>query len=232
METIEERLKLIQNDQLKICQDIGRDPNEIKILAVSKLQSVEKIMQAIQAGQLYFGENYAQEAIEKQNQIQNKNLEWHFIGRIQKNKLKNIVGNFSHIHSVDDLECAQKISQIAQKNNIQQKIFLQINQGDELSKGGFEPKSILQDWKVIQNLPNIKVVGLMTLPPITDNPEDSRKYFKDLKRILTEMKSEQNTQHPLNELSMGTSHDFREALEEGATIVRIGTFIFGARPQI
>jgi MAF protein len=194
-----------------------------QLLAVSKLQPVEKIRSLYQTGQRQFAENYVQEALEKQKLLAAlPNIEWHFIGTLQKNKTKNVVGNFKIIHSVDSQLLAEKISHEAIKKGLVQQIILQINLAKEATKSGFDEKTLLMNFSNINELRGIKVVGLMTMPPLSDDPEKTRPYFKNLRLLAQNL--------GLQELSMGTSSDYNIALEEGSTMVRLGTVIFGQRP--
>lgn len=206
------------NEKLKL-------PNHIKIIAVSKLQPIEKMNQLMNEGHFIFGENYVQEAVDKIDRLNDKKIEWHFIGSLQKNKVKFVVGKFAYIHSVDSLSLLQKIQQIASEKNQVQKILLQINVANELSKGGFSPTELPAILKEIQNFSHIDVVGLMTMPPLTQNPEEVRPYFRELKSL-----GEKYFSKPI-EYSMGTSHDFEVAVSEGATMIRLGTILFGDRPR-
>jgi PLP dependent protein len=193
------------------------------LLAVSKFQTIEKIAELAQQGQKYFAENYVQEALEKIKLLHHLNLHWHFIGHLQKNKVKLIVGQFDLIHSVDSIELAEKISLATLEKKSQQKILLQINLAQEDSKGGFSEEEFKNLLPKIQELPGIKIVGLMTMPPLSNDPEESRPYF----RRLRELAGNSN----LSELSMGTSSDYKVALQEGATWIRLGTILFGERPR-
>lgn len=200
-------------------------PTSVKIIAVSKLQSVEKIQSLNSEGHLIFGENYVQEAIDKIEILNNKNIEWHFIGSLQKNKVKFVVGNFAYIHSVDQLSLAEKINQVAKEKNLQQKILIQVNVANEISKGGISPTELPEFLTRAIALENIKIVGLMTMPPLVENPEDVRLYFRRLKQL-----GQQCFSQPI-EYSMGTSHDYEVAVSEGATMIRLGTILFGERPR-
>jgi pyridoxal phosphate enzyme (YggS family) len=200
---------------------------QTRILAVSKFQPVEKIRELYGQGQRLFAENYAQEALEKQEQLQDLQIQWHFIGRLQKNKVKFVVGKFELIHSVDSLELAQAIDRKAHELGLIQKILLQVNLAEEASKGGFSLENFSEALPKISALHSARVVGLMTMPPLFDNPEDARPFFKK----LSSMKDQFSLQLPgLKELSMGTSSDYLVAASEGATIVRLGTILFGERP--
>ncbi len=210
-------LQQIQNEIKKFASN-----PKAQLLAVSKLQPNEKIRTAAQEGQIHFGENYVQEALTKQNELKDLKIHWHFIGHLQKNKVKQIVGKFDLIHSVDSIALAQKISSVASDLNITQNILLQINLANEDSKGGFSSQELVSAMEQIQDLPHIKVAGLMTMPPLFEDSELCRPYFQQLKALAD--------QFQLEHLSMGTSSDYRIALEEGATWVRLGTVLFGERP--
>lgn len=208
----------------------GRPLSTLKVLAVSKLQPIEKIQVLYQKGHRTFAENYVQEALAKQEALKALEIEWHLIGSLQKNKVKSVLGKFALIHSVDSLRLVEAVSLQASKLNLSQKILLQVNVAKEESKGGFSKEELFQLWPQIQKLPNISIEGLMTMPPLTENPESVRPFFREL-REFKEHLQKQPSQHSLKELSMGTSHDFYVAIEEGATIVRLGTVLFGERAQ-
>jgi pyridoxal phosphate enzyme (YggS family) len=202
-------------------------PSGCEILAVSKLQGEEKIRDLFARGQRKFAENYFQEALQKQLDLKDLDIEWHFIGRLQKNKAKLVVGNFALIHSVDSLALAQILSATAVKKNLTQKILLQMNLAGEATKGGFTKENLSEHLAEVFVLPHLQVVGLMTMPPLADNAEQSRPYFRELKELEVSL----SNKHPnMNTLSMGTSIDYKVAAEEGATLVRLGTILFGERP--
>lgn len=194
-----------------------------KILAVSKLQPIEKIQELYSEGQRDFAENYVQEALEKIENLQNLKINWHLIGPIQKNKVKYLKNNFAYIHSIDSLELASKISEAAAVQNHVQKCFIQINLSGEGSKSGFSAETFEQSWIELKKLTGLDIVGLMTMPPLENNPEKNRVFFKKLKYIGSKL--------GLTEFSMGTSHDYQIALQEGATWIRLGTMLFGERKQ-
>lgn len=191
------------------------------LLAVSKLQPIEKIQHLHSLGQIHFAENYVQEALEKIEKLQKLNLQWHLIGPLQKNKVKFLKKNFSYVHSIDSFELAKVVSEKALAIDHQQSVFLQINLSGEDSKAGFNQDQLQKSWSELQGLNGIKIVGLMTMPPLENEPEKNRKYFSELKNIGTALK--------LAEFSMGTSQDYKVALQEGATWIRIGTVLFGER---
>lgn len=203
-------------------------PPSCRILAVSKLQPVEAIRRLAGQGQLDFGENYAQEANDKQNVLRDLPLDWHFIGGLQKNKAKDVVGHFEWIHSVDSLSLAQVLSKKAVEKGVRQKVFLQMNLSHEPTKGGFSREQFEKDWKPLSQLQGLEMRGLMTMPPLFDDPSQARPYFRELRELRDQM---MKTRPAFDQLSMGTSHDYRIAAEEGATWVRLGTVLFGERPR-
>lgn len=192
-----------------------------KILAVSKLQTLEKIRSLHQQGQIDFGENYVQEALEKIEVLQSLNLRWHLIGPLQKNKVKYLGKKFELIHSVNSLELAQIISEKSMAHLHQQKVLIQINLSGEPSKSGFDENSFKTAWDELKKLRGLQILGLMTMPPLQNEPAQNRSYFQKLVALGHE--------HNLKEFSMGTSHDYEIALQEGATWVRLGTTLFGER---
>lgn len=210
----------------------GRNPEEIKLIAVTKSQSIDKIKEASQLGLRIFGENRVQEAKIKIEALKEfiaqwkMNIEWHMIGHLQSNKAKEAVRLFEIIHSVDSEKLAVIINKEAEKINKIQRILIQVKLSEELSKYGLSIEKIEDLIKLCTKLPNIKVEGLMTIPPYSENPEESRPYFRKLRQIK-EILSQKG--YHLNELSMGMSNDFEIAIEEGATMVRIGTALFGQR---
>lgn len=194
-----------------------------KLLAVSKLQPIEKIINLYNEGQRDFAENYIQEALKKIEFLKHYNIIWHLIGPIQKNKIKYLKKNFEYIHSIDSFELAEKISDAATRLNHVQKVFIQINLANESTKSGFNIDSFHASWEKLQSLKGISIVGLMTMPPFENKPEKNRVFFKELKYI--------GSKYNLKEFSMGTSHDYQIALQEGATWIRLGTMLFGERQQ-
>lgn len=193
-----------------------------KILAVSKLQPTEKIISLYQDGQRDFGENYIQEALEKIESLKNlSEIQWHLIGPIQKNKVKFLKTHFAYIHSIDSVALAEKVSTAALSIQHVQKVFIQLNLSEELTKSGFSKADFESEWPRLKALEGIQIVGLMTMPPLENDPEKNRAFFKELKYI--------GSKFDLHEYSMGTSHDYQIALQEGATWIRLGTTLFGER---
>ncbi|WP_374031911.1 YggS family pyridoxal phosphate-dependent enzyme [Bdellovibrio bacteriovorus] len=213
-------------------KEITEKAKPAKILAVSKLQPAEKVRILYAEGQRLFGENYVQEALEKQSVLSDlPDIQWHLIGHLQKNKAKMVVGKFHLIHSVDSLELAQVISRQCEQKGVRQNILIQVNLAGEASKEGFSAETLESQWTDLTKLPHLHIYGLMTMPPLTETGAEVRPYFAELRRLRDRLKAATDTTvHPLNELSMGTSHDYPVAVEEGATIVRLGTILFGERP--
>jgi len=210
------------------CQRCGRDPQQVRLVAVSKKKPSEDIEAAFLAGQHIFGESYVQEFCSKQEQIIHP-VEWHFIGGLQSNKVKYLRGKTTLIHSVDRLSLAREISRQWEKCDQEAHILLQFNLGREASKGGADEAQALELVRDISKLPAVKICGLMTLPPYEPDPDQVRPYFRRLRELATEITGLQLPGVFMDELSMGMSHDFEVAIEEGATLIRVGTAIFGSR---
>ncbi|MCX7724285.1 MAG: YggS family pyridoxal phosphate-dependent enzyme [Thermodesulfovibrio sp.] len=211
----------------------GRNPEEIKLIAVTKSQPIDKIKEATQLGLRIFGENRVQEAKAKIQQVRDfidqwkMNIEWHMIGHLQSNKVKDAVRLFTLIHSLDSEKLAILINKEAEKINKIQRVLIQVKLSEEESKYGVKEEEVERLIESCLNLKNIKVEGLMTIPPYFENPEDVRIYFRRLRKIRDELNKK--GYDFIKELSMGMSNDFEVAIEEGSTMVRIGTAIFGQR---
>lgn len=211
-------------------RNCGRDPKDIQLVAVSKRFPVTAIEEAILAGHLVFGENYIQEAEGKIEQIGNK-ARFHFIGHLQSNKAKIAARCFDLIETVDSLKLAKALNKYAIEENRTLEILLQINIGDDDNKSGIAPDQAEQLLKQINELSNISVIGLMTMPPFTEDPELARPHFHNLQLLAKALaEKELFADNKRVELSMGMSNDYHIAIQEGATIIRIGTAIFGQRP--
>lgn len=214
------------------CLRARRQPDSVRLLAVSKLQSLEAIREAYTAGQIDFAENYLQEALQKQDQLHDLGaLRWHFIGGIQSNKVKQLAGRFAAIHSIDRLSIADALNRACLALGCVQDIFLQINIAGEVTKGGVLTTDFEDLLTAASKCANLRIRGLMVMPPLADDPEKTRPYFAKAREILSETRALVDERHPYNALSMGTSADFSGAIAEGATWVRIGTEIFGAREE-
>ena len=227
---IGENLVEVRERISRAIQKSGREPDSARLITVSKQISVDRIEEARAAGAVVFGENKIQEAIPKIEQMGAEGIFWHFIGHLQKNKIKFLDERFDLIHSVDSFELAEKIAKHYHSENRVQRILLQVNVSGEAAKFGMEPKELEKQMAEFFQLQGIKVEGLMTIPPFDSDPENSRRHFSRL-RELREQYEKQNGL-PLKELSMGMSNDFEVAVEEGATLVRVGTAIFGPRPKL
>lgn len=202
-------------------------PETCRILAVSKLQQADKIRALHAEGQTAFGENYVREVSEKQEALADLDLEWHFIGHLQKNKVRDAVGRFSLIHSVDSLELARALSRrLSSSGEASQGVLLQMNLAGELTKGGFSLAELESSWDELRQMPGLEIRGLMTMPPLFENPEEARPYFKSLRELRDSLAPDCPS---LRELSMGTTSDYHVAADEGATWVRLGTLLFGPR---
>jgi len=222
----ENYLKIIDR-VYKACEKSRRKPEEIKILGAAKRQSPEKIKLAFELGVKLIGENYVQEAEKKILALKELPIEWHFIGRLQINKVKRAITLFSLIQTLDRINLAQEIQKQAEKRNLVVPVFIEVNVGKEPTKGGVEPEKLEEFIEEIKKFNRIKVKGLMCLPPYEENPEKVRPYFKKMREIFEKVKPYMNSE--FKELSMGTSNDFHIAIEEGATIIRIGEALFGKR---
>ena len=208
-------------------QACGRNPDSVHLVAAAKTQPVGIVRRAIEAGVDIVGENYIQEAQEKFAILSAPSIRWHFIGHLQSNKAKYAVRLFELIHSVDSNKLAAEIDKYARKVGKIQQILVQVNISRESSKSGIGQEKTLQLIRSISSYSNIRVKGLMTMPPYFDAPERARPYFAALRRLRDQL--QQDLGIPLEDLSMGMTGDFEVAIEEGATLVRIGTAIFGAR---
>ncbi len=228
---IHQNLQLIQQQITEAASKCDRDPGSIKLLAVSKRKPIDSIIKAHKCGQLLFGENYLQEANEKITQLNSQNkVHWHFIGHLQSNKAKLAVNLFDMIETVDRIKIARSLNKFASQQDKTLNILVQVNIGREKQKAGILEETSYQLLKQIQELSNLKVCGLMTIPPNTPQPEDSRIHFRNLRELALKLADHDLFADPDNiELSMGMSGDFKIAIEEGATLVRLGTALFGTR---
>jgi len=204
----------------------GRPIGSVELLAVSKTHPPEMIRQAVEAGQLLFGENRIQEAKAKIPDLPTR-LRWHLIGHLQSNKIRQALPLFEMIHGVDSVELVDEIQRIAVDRGLFPRVLLQVNVAGESSKFGFDPERLLSEVERIARADRLQVEGLMTIPPLAPDPEYSRKYYVRLRELRDRLEKE--FQFPLPQLSMGMSGDYRIAVEEGATLVRVGTAIFGNR---
>jgi pyridoxal phosphate enzyme (YggS family) len=208
----------------------GRNPNDIKLLGAAKSQPVAAIESAIVAGVMLIGENYVQEAKEKKDRIM-QSAEWHMIGHLQRNKANSAIELFDVIESLDNIALARKLDKEAGKRGKKVRVFIEVNLGNEESKSGIAKNQVVSLVGEIASLSNIRVEGLMTVPPFRQNLEEVRPFFRELRGLRERLNELRLPNVDLKELSMGMTHDYTVAIEEGATIVRIGTALFGPRSQ-
>lgn len=204
---------------------VGRSPEEVRLVGATKGVDVDRIAEAVESGLEIVGENYVQEALRKREVLGDR-VRWHMIGHLQRNKARHAVGLFEMIHSVDSLKLAQELQKRAAKEGREVEVLLQVNLSGEETKSGVAPEGVQELAEAISEMPNLRLKGLMTMPPYFEDPEGARPYFQALRRLRDEL---QRQGLPVEELSMGMSADFEVAIEEGATLVRVGTAIFGQR---
>jgi hypothetical protein len=226
MTPIAQNLEEVRTTIAAACRKVGRDPAVVRLVAVSKTVDIERVRQAIAAGHDIFGENYLQEAKDK-IAVLGHQMSWNLVGHLQTNKAKPAAELFDLIHAVDRLKLARALSAAAAALNKVQDILIQINQAGEDTKSGVAPEAAADLLKDVSQLPHLRVMGLMTMPPWFADPEAARPYFKALRELRERLRD--LTSLPLPELSMGMSGDYAVAVEEGATLVRVGTAIFGHR---
>ena len=226
MSEIAARLEQIRERMTAACARAGRDPKSVELVAVSKTKPAELIQEAVDAGQSLFGENRVQEVLLKKPLLPAR-LRWHLIGPLQSNKVRKILPLVEMIEAVDSLDIARDINRIAVELGLHPKVLLEINVATESSKHGFSADRIRSQLEELYALDRLYIQGLMCIPPFDPSPEASRKYFIQLRTLREEL--EKLGGAPLPVLSMGMSHDFETAIEEGATLVRVGTAIFGGR---
>ena len=225
---IKENLEAVEQRVRAACKRAGRSRDEVTLIAVSKTKPVSLIREAMACGQVDFGENKVQELCKKQEEIREP-LRWHLIGHLQRNKVKYVVDKACLIHSVDSERLAQEIQKEAAKRDLVCPVLVEVNVGGEETKSGVSPQEALPLVRSIAALPNVKVRGLTTVAPPVEKPEDARIYFKELRELADTIRKEAIPGVEMKELSMGMTGDFEAAIEEGATMVRVGTAIFGAR---
>lgn len=223
---IKENYKRIIEKIEKACQRVNREPKEIKLVGVCKDQPVEKIREVYNCGIKIMGENKAQEAELHQSQLESLDIEWHFIGKLQKNKINRILRNFDFIQSVDGVKSLEHIHKRSIKET---EVFIEINIGEEKNKSGFTVDGLKKALNYISNLNRIKVIGFMAIPPFFEDSESVRPYFIKIRELKDEINGSKLPNFNIQHLSMGMSNDFEVAIEEGATMIRIGAALFGRR---
>lgn len=228
---VTENLKRVEAKIQAACERAGRDRKEVTLIAVSKTKPVEMIREAMASHITTFGENKVQEILEKQA-VLTEPLEWHMIGHLQRNKVKQIVGRVKRIHSVDSVRLARQIQTECEKKSITADVLIEVNMAKEESKYGFMPEETEAALREIAAFPNVHVCGLMTIAPYVQDPENNRLHFRNLHKLLVDINNKNIDNISMSELSMGMTGDYEVAIEEGATYVRVGTGIFGNRQYL
>ncbi|MBX9741986.1 MAG: YggS family pyridoxal phosphate-dependent enzyme [Chthoniobacterales bacterium] len=223
MDLLENSLTIVEDRIARAAQRCNRLPGEVELIVISKGQPVEKIREVVDAGKTLFGESRLQEAAPKIALLPSR-LRWHYIGHLQTNKIRKTLPLFELIHSVDHLELAQEIDRIATEVGLFPRVLLEVNVSGESTKYGFSPEVLKNSFEKLLRLPRLQVEGLMTMAPLSCDPEASRPYFERLRKLRDALAA--NAGIPLPTLSMGMSSDFEVAIEEGATMVRVGSAIF------
>lgn len=218
--TFQDRLQRLQESLDKLLERSGRSLKELTLIAVSKYASIEQIQLAYDCGMRHFGESRIQQALGRIEQLPD-DIQWHLIGTLQRNKVSKIRGLFSYIHSIDSVSLAETLSKVSE--GLSQKILVQVNTANDPNKHGFTEEELKRNWDQLIALPHLHIVGLMTMAPLTDNEKKIRKCFASLRKLRDHL---QTQSYPLPELSMGMSGDYRIAIEEGATMIRIGSLLF------
>ena len=225
---LKENLESVKKRIEVACDKAGRNIDEITLIAVSKTKPLSDIEELIRYGTIEFGENKVQELVDKYENV-STSVNWHLIGHLQTNKVKYIVDKACLIHSVDSYKLAKEIEKEAIKKNVTANILVQVNVANEDTKFGLDTSEVFDLVEQISKLSNIKIKGLMTIAPYVENPEDNRGYFSQLKQLSLDIKSKNIDNVDMSILSMGMTNDYEVAIEEGATMVRVGTGIFGER---
>lgn len=228
MASIAENLGRVRAHIAQAAAKVGRAASDIDLVAITKTHPAEKVREAIEAGQTLFGESRVQEARAKIPELPS-NLRWHFVGHLQKNKIRQTLPLFELIQSVDSRELAQDINRIAEEEGMHPRVLLEVNVAGEGSKFGFVPDKLRAEMESLLALPRLSILGLMTIPPLAKEAEASRKFFVQLRELRDCLQTEFHVD--LAQLSMGMTQDFAVAVEEGATLVRVGTAIFGERSK-
>lgn len=211
-----------------VCRKCGRNPDEVRLVAVAKKKPASAIDAAVAAGQTLVGESYVQECVAKIDEVSSE-PEWHFIGGLQSNKVKYLRGKVAMIHSIDRISLAEEVDRQWGKINATIDVLIQVNLGEEASKSGTTADDLVNLVKQVARLEHVRIKGLMALPPWEEDPEAVRPYFRQLRELAEQIDALHLPHVSMQELSMGMSHDYEVAIEEGATMVRIGTAIFGSR---
>ena len=225
---LKENLKEVQENILKACEKSGRNPEDVTLIAVSKPKPVPMLQEIYDENIRDFGENKVQELVEKYDELP-QDIKWHMIGHLQRNKVKYIVDKVCLIHSVDSYRLAEEINIQAKKKNITVPILVEVNIAEESSKFGIHAEDAIALVEQIAQLENVRIKGLMTIAPLVENPEDNRQYFRNIRQLSVDIAAKNIDNVSMDILSMGMTNDYEVAIEEGATMVRVGTGIFGER---
>lgn len=225
---VAENLAQVQKNIEESCGNVNRDPGEVTLIAVSKTKPVEMLREAYDAGARVFGENKVQEIVDKYDHMPS-DVKWHMIGHLQRNKVKYIVDKVAMIHSVDSFRLAETIEKEAAKKNVTVPILIEVNVAQEESKYGLKPEEVLPFIEEIADFSHIQIKGLMTIAPYVENTEENREIFRELKKLSVDIAAKNINNVTMSVLSMGMTGDYMVAVQEGATMVRVGTGIFGAR---
>jgi len=228
MSSIPDNLERVREQIAQAAAKAGRDVKDVELVAITKTHPAEKVREAVEAGQTLFGESRVQEARAKITEL-SSNIRWHFVGHLQKNKVRQALPLFEMIHSVDSLALAQDINRIAEEEGLYPRVLLEVNVAGEGSKFGFAPDDLREQMEALLALPRLSIEGLMCIPPLAVESEDSRKFFVQVRELRDSLEKEFNMKLP--QLSMGMTQDFPIGIQEGATLVRVGTAIFGERSK-
>ena len=229
--SIADNVRRVRTRMRQAAERAGRDPMSVRLVAASKTVDAARIRAAIAAGVTVLGENYLQETRQKLGQLGRSGVEWHLIGPLQRNKVRYVFDLFDMMHSLDRLELAEEINRRAERLGRRLPVLLEVNVGGEASKSGWTPDGLLNDVRQLAALPNIQVRGLMTVPPPTPQPTEARPFFRQVRQLRDRLVQAGYDGMTFDELSMGMTADYEVAIEEGATLVRVGTAIFGPRPE-
>ncbi len=227
MSELAERLATVRAAIVEAATTAGRDPSDVDLLAVTKRHPVDTIRDAMNLGLRHFGENFAQELVAKRGEIADDSVDWHFIGKLQRNKAKLVVGNVDLIHAVDSVKLANAIAKRAADAGVVQRMLIAVNVAGEATKSGVAMADAPALLDHVRGLPSVRCEGFMAMPPLVDDPELNRDHFRAVTALRDRLATDES---PLPVLSMGTSGDYTVAVQEGATLVRVGTAIFGPRP--
>jgi PLP dependent protein len=228
MSLILDNLEGVREQIAQAAAKAGRDVKSVELVAIAKTHPAEKVREAVEGGQTLFGESRVQEARAKISEL-SSNIRWHFVGHLQKNKVRQALPLFEMIHSVDSLALAQDINRIAEEEGLYPRVLLEVNVAGEGSKFGFAPDDLREQMEALLALPRLSIEGLMCIPPLAVESEDSRKFFVQVRELRDSLEKEFNMKLP--QLSMGMTQDFPIGIQEGATLVRVGTAIFGERSK-